>query len=81
VLVARAMGREPEVVHLEARKEVLHAVADHARVAEVFGHRATWTLERGLRQMAEWAMRTGPREPSRRADVEVLRNLPAAWAR
>jgi UDP-glucose 4-epimerase len=78
-LVARAMGKAPDIRHLEARKEVLHAVADHAKVAEVFGYRAAWTLERGLAQMAEWALRVGPREPSRRADVEVGRNLPPSW--
>jgi UDP-glucose 4-epimerase len=79
-LVAKAMGKEPRITHLEARKEVLHAVADHSRVEEVFGYRAGWTLERGLKQMAEWALGVGPREPSRRADVEVSRNLPRSWA-
>ena len=79
-LVAKAMGKESRITHLEARKEVLHAVADHSRVEEVFGYRAEWTLERGLKQMAEWALGVGPREPSRRADVEVSRNLPRSWA-
>ena len=65
--------------HLEGRKEVLHAVADHSKVADLFGYRARWTLERGLKQMAEWALRAGPREPSRRADIEVNRNLPQSW--
>jgi UDP-glucose 4-epimerase len=79
-LVATAMGKTPTIRHHEARKEVLHAVADHSRVAEVFGYRAKWTLERGLKQMAEWALRVGPREPSCRADVEVEKNLPPSWA-
>ena len=78
--VAKAMGKEPRITHLEARKEVLHAVADHSRVEEVFGYRAEWTLDRGLKQMAQWALGVGPREPSRRADVEVSRNLPRSWA-
>jgi UDP-glucose 4-epimerase len=77
--VARAMGEEPRIKHLEARKEVLHAVADHSKVVEVFGYRPRWSLDRGLKQMAEWALSVGPREPSRRADVEVARNLPASW--
>ncbi len=79
-LVAKAMGKEPRIKHLDARKEVLHAVADHSRVEEVFGYRAGWTLDRGLKQMAEWALGVGPREPSRRADIEVSRNLPRSWA-
>jgi UDP-glucose 4-epimerase len=78
-LVAKAMGKEPRIKHLEARKEVLHAVADHSKLAELFGYRPKWTLDRGLRQMAEWALAVGPREPSRRADVEVGRNLPPSW--
>jgi UDP-glucose 4-epimerase len=78
-LVAGAMGKEPRVVHLEARNEVLNAVADHAKVAQVFGYRTKWTLERGLQRMAEWALSTGPREPSRRAEVEIVRNLPPSW--
>jgi len=78
-LVATAMGTEPRITHLEARKEVLHAVADHSKVSDVFGYRANWTLERGLKQMADWALGVGPREPSRRADVEVVRNLPQSW--
>ncbi len=78
-MVARAMGKEPRIRHLEARKEVLHAVADHSRVADVFGYRAKWTLDRGLKQMAEWALRVGPREPSRRADVEIAKHLPPSW--
>ena len=80
VKVAQAMGREPAIRYHEARKEVLHAVADHSRVAEVFGYRATWSLDRGLKQMSEWALRVGPREPSRRADVEIAKNLPPSWA-
>jgi UDP-glucose 4-epimerase len=79
-MVATAMGKEPTIKFHEARKEVLHAVADHTRVAEVFGYRSQWTLERGLAQMAAWARRVGPREPSRRADVEVGKNLPPSWA-
>jgi UDP-glucose 4-epimerase len=79
-MVARAMGRPPAIKRHEARKEVLHAVADHSRVNEVFGCGARWTLERGLQRMAEWALRVGPREPSRRADVEVSANLPPSWA-
>src|SRR5207244_1047468 len=78
-MVARAMGKDPRVRHVEARKEVLHAVADHSKVADVFGYRAKWTLDRGLKQMAEWALRVGPRETSRRADVEVDKNLPPRW--
>ena len=78
-LVAKAMGKEPRTKHLEARNEVLHAAADHSKVEAVFGCRARCPLDRGLAQMAAWALAVGPREPSRRADVEVARNLPPSW--
>jgi UDP-glucose 4-epimerase len=78
-LVAKAMGKPVQIKHLESRKEVLHAVADHSKVAKVFDYRAKWPLEAGLKKMAEWALKSGPREPSRRSDIEVWKNLPNSW--
>ena len=78
-LVARAMGKPPAIAHLEARKEVLHAVADHSKVRRVFNYEARWPLVQGLQRMADWALRVGPREPSRRSDIEVEKNLPNSW--
>ena len=78
-MVARAMGRPAAIDHLEARKEVLHAVADHTKVARVFGYEPKWSLPDGLQRMADWARRVGPREPSRRSDIEIDRNLPKSW--
>ena len=78
-LVAKAMGKPIAIAHLEARKEVLHAVAEHSKVARVFDYRAKWSLEKGLQKMAAWALETGPREPSRRSDIEVGKNLPNSW--
>jgi UDP-glucose 4-epimerase len=79
MLVARAMRKPANIRHLEARKEVLHAVADHAKIARVFGYKAKWSLADGLQRMAVWAERIGPREPSRRSDIEISRNLPPSW--
>ena len=78
-LVASAMGMPPNVTHLEARNEVVHALADHGKLERVFGYRARWSLTDGLRSMAEWARRMGPRRSSSRQDIEVMKNLPASW--
>ncbi len=78
-LVADAMGVPPNIKHLEARKEVLHAVADHAKVARVFGYRAQADLRQGLGRMASWAKAVGPRKPTVFENIEVLRNLPPSW--
>jgi UDP-glucose 4-epimerase len=77
--VAEAMGTRLAVKHLDARKEVLHAVADHTKVARVFGYRAAHDLAEGIGQMAAWAKSVGPRKPTTFDDIEVLRNLPASW--
>jgi UDP-glucose 4-epimerase len=77
--VAEAMGVPPEIRHLEARKEVLHAVADHTKVARVFGYRPEYDLKQGLTRMASWAQAIGPRKPTLFENIEVLRNLPPSW--
>lgn len=77
--VADAMGLPAQVKHLEARKEVLHAVADHSKVARVFDYRAQYDLKQGLTRMAAWAKAIGPRKPTLFENIEVLRNLPASW--
>ncbi len=83
--LARAVARafdvaEPEIDFLPARKEVVHAFSDHAKLQRVFGEETTVPLDEGLRRMAEWARETGAREPVRFESVEVLRNLPPSWA-
>lgn len=78
-LVAAAMGKPRDVRHLEARKEVVHAHADHSKVEKVLGYRARVGLKEGLERMAAWARRVGPRKPSVFSDIEVLKNLPPSW--
>jgi UDP-glucose 4-epimerase len=83
--LAKAVGRafdvdEPEIDFLPAREEVVHAFSDHAKLHRVFGKDPTVPLEDGLRRMADWARKTGVREPIRFDSVEVLQNLPPSWA-
>jgi UDP-glucose 4-epimerase len=79
--VARAFDvAEPQIEFLPARKEVVHAFSDHAKLHSVFGREPTVSLEEGLRRMAEGAREAGVREPVRFESVEVLRNLPPSWA-
>jgi UDP-glucose 4-epimerase len=79
--VARAFDvAEPAIDFLPARKEVVHAFSDHAKLHGVFGEVTTVPLDEGLRRMADWARQTGAREPVRFDSVEVLRNLPPSWA-
>jgi UDP-glucose 4-epimerase len=79
VAVATAFDAPCRVKHLEARKEVLHAIADHSKVERVFGHVAKHGLSDGLARMAAWARSVGPRKPTVFKNIEVQRNLPSSW--
>src|SRR5262245_10826977 len=78
-LVAEAMGKPCRVTHLEPRKEVAHAVADHSKLERVFDYRPKWTLPEGLQRMAAWAKTIGPRRPSNFGEIEVVKSLPPSW--
>jgi UDP-glucose 4-epimerase len=79
MLVAEAMGKPCIVKHLPARKEVLHAIADHAQTLRVFNHQPQWPLRKGLARMADWAKRMGPQKPSTFDHIEIHRHLPPSW--
>ncbi|MGD0965956.1 MAG: hypothetical protein ABSA57_18885 [Candidatus Acidiferrales bacterium] len=53
-LIAKVVGKECRVVHLEERKEVQVAFSDHSKATAVFGNRDETPQETGLRAMAKW---------------------------
>jgi UDP-glucose 4-epimerase len=67
------------VRHFPERDEVKHAFSDHSRLHEVFGESPATTLEAGVRRMADWARSHGPRASKEFDNIEIERNLPAAW--
>ncbi len=77
--VAHAMDVEPLVQHLPPRLEAAHAHSSHAKARAVFGESAQTTLQDGLREMAAWVRRHGPRETPRFEGIEIEKNLPAVW--
>ena len=77
--VARAMGVDAAIEHLPARLEAAHAHASHDKLRQTFGERPHTSLEDGLREMAAWVRRHGPRETPRFDAIEIHRNLPQAW--
>lgn len=80
-LTADVLGVEPEIVHLEPRKEVVHAFADHSKVRRVFGASEPVPLPEGLSRMAEWVRARGPSEPLEfPGAIEVERELPPSWS-
>ena len=77
--VARALGVHPNIVHLPARNEVVHAYSSHDKIRCVFGERKLVSLDEGLCRMAEWVKLHGSRASSKFEHIEVTKNFPKAW--
>lgn len=77
--VMEAMGVKGELVHLEARNEVLHAYSDHGKAERIFGRAPSTPLAEGLQRMAVWAKATGARESKAFGHIEIERKLPSFW--
>ena len=77
--VGQVMGVTPQISHLPARNEVLHAWSDHSLVKEVFGDIDDVTLQQGLEIMADWALQHGARSTKPFANIEVEKNMPPSW--
>jgi UDP-glucose 4-epimerase len=77
--VAHAMEVEPDLRHLPPRLEAADAHSSHDRMREVFGLTTQTSLQDGLREMASWVRRHGPRQTPRFEAIEIARNLPAVW--
>jgi len=79
--ISRAMGIEPVLNHLEARKEVVNAYSSHEKVKSIFGDLINnVSLEEGIKKMAKWAKKVGPRESSKFNEIEVTKNMPPSWS-
>ncbi|MCL4262321.1 MAG: NAD-dependent epimerase/dehydratase family protein [Anaerolineae bacterium] len=77
--VARAMGVAPNIQHVPARNEVVHAYSSHEKVQRIFEERALTTLAEGLARMAAWVKQHGARQSQEFEGIEVMKNFPKAW--
>jgi UDP-glucose 4-epimerase len=78
-MVARAMNVPSKIVHVPARNEVQDAYSSHAKVRDLFGQRASHSLEEGLSNMAEWVRMHGARTSKKFENIEITKNFPKAW--
>jgi UDP-glucose 4-epimerase len=79
--VARSMSASPNVIHLEARNEVIHAYASHEKARRVFGDlMRDVSLTDGIDRMSAWARQHGSRSSQSFANIEIVKNLPKSWA-
>ena len=77
--IARAMGVDPDIIHVPARNEVMHAYSAHDKIDCVFGDRPKTSLEAGLKRMAEWVKQHGARQSKKFDNIEIEKNFPKAW--
>ena len=79
--VACALGAEPELEHLPARNEVVHASSDHSKIRRVFDPPEPVDLETGIGRMAAWVREVGPQPPVEfPGEIEITQKLPPSWA-
>jgi UDP-glucose 4-epimerase len=78
-VVGKHFNITPEVKHLQARKEVMHAYSDHTKAHRIFQGRKSVSLEDGIRIMANWARRVGSRKSQEFSNIEIRKNLPDGW--
>jgi len=77
--VGKAMGVEPNIAHLPARNEVMHAYSSHEKIRRVFGDRELTSLGDGLSRMADWVKEHGARSSRKFGEIEIEKNFPKAW--
>lgn len=77
--VAAAFGAKPDIFHLAARNEVVHAFADHCLLQSTFALPAPTDLRTGIRRMAAWVKSRGSAVPVKFSDIEIRDKLPAGW--
>lgn len=78
-VVSEEFGVEPNIKHLSARNEVLHAYSDHSKAHKTFGDPSGVDLKEGIRRMAAWAKKVGARASQEFDNIEITEKLPDGW--
>ncbi len=78
-VVARSFNLPVNIRRLPARNEVQHAYSNHEKAQRLFGTNGGVPLDDGIRRMAEWARRVGPRQSPLFQEIELHKNLPPSW--
>jgi len=78
-VVSEEFGVEPNIKHLSARNEVLHAYSDHSKAHRIFGDPTGIDLREGIKKMAAWAKKVGARASQEFDNIEITEKLPDGW--
>lgn len=79
--VIKAMGAEDRypITHLPPRNEVVHAYSAHDKVRKILNYETRYSLQDGLKTMADWAKKTGSKKSKEFSNIEITENLPPGW--
>jgi UDP-glucose 4-epimerase len=69
----------PRLRFLAARKEVKHAYCSHEKIRSIFGATVSTPLNVGLRNMADWGRKFGPKHSKKFREIEIVEKLPSIW--
>lgn len=77
-IMKKVTGYE-NIVHLEARHEVKHAVPSYQKSIRLLGYKETTNLEEGIRKMWEWAQVQPNRRQYKWGNYEITDGLYSYW--
>lgn len=78
-VVCKSFGVSPDIKHLRARNEVVHAYSDHSKAHRVFNIQSFVPLDEGIGKMAGWAKKVGARQSKIFDNIEITEKLPEGW--
>ena len=78
-IIAEKLKVELKIVHLEERKEVKHAYADHSKIKKFLDYKTTVTVDEGIQRTIAWAKEEGIRKTKEFTNIEIRKNLPKGW--
>ena len=76
--VARSLGYQPTIVHLEPRNEVHQSYCDHSKAKEQLGFKDDTDFESLIAEMFIWAAKQ-PQRPVKMMNYEIEKNLYSFW--
>ena len=76
--VARSLGYQPSIVHLEPRNEVHQSYCDHSKAKKQLGFKDDTDFESLIAEMFVWAAKQ-PQRPVKMMNYEIEKNLYSFW--
>lgn len=78
-VIKKVMDKEVQIRYLEPRNEVKHAYSSHDKLKKYFDYNPIWSLEEGVRKMAEWVKKHGAKKTKDFKNIEITEKLPKVW--